>query len=638
MILLATHIPTGQSSRFELKGKSFRLGRAGAEDPEDKLSVPFDPKLSRRLALLELHAGVLSVQRDQSRYPLFHEGQEKERFQLLAGQRFSSGETVFELQEEAAQTLTVHVMERVNRGNAEKILQVLLSFQSLLNRWQEPGDLALESVELLKELIPDAQVAFFELDLSGETRALTPTALRPSRSLTAECLKEKLPAYHVWTSSGGLVQPTQFGDESWALAAPVLSTVDTLVLYAVGGRSRDIPGELERSALALVAQILAQHLEGRRSVVLQARVDAEARANRNLRLLLETIERSLSLHQEDGIEKAFLEGARRLSGAETAQFKRDLGAYLPQGGRSRLGSDSQGCFLAVAFEHFQAQGILCHNPLQRPFTSEHEAWLLALSGFAETVLENRRLHRQVRSSLDQLKESQAQLVRSSQWAAAGRLAANAAHELNTPLGAIKLSAETALSFLGEEAKAARGSLDLIQRSVDRCRKVTERLLVYSRPKEESEPEPFALWPVLDDSLSSLAPSLESRSVELTCSVEPHWQVLGNFQDCYWALTNVLKNAVEALAECDQPRKIRLSSRREDDLLLLSLEDSGPGIPEELGEQIFEPFFSTKKIGEGNGLGLAISRRNMRAWGGDLRLGHSGLGGAAFTMSLPLANL
>lgn len=627
MILVATHIPTGATTHFDLREGRFGLGRATDEDPEKKLAVPFDPKLSRRLAWLTLNDGTVLVERDQSRSPIFHEGDEKARFTLAPGQRFSSGETVFELFEGLARTLTVRDIEEIRHGSPERILQILLDLQDFLSRWHETTQLWEGAVALLGELLPEAEASFFDISAGDLPVPLVTTTLRPSRSLLAECLGQKAPVYHLW--SPGTDQPTRSNDEQWALAAPILSSVDRVVLYAVGRQSENRPGELERGALSLVAQTLGQHLEGRRSLFLAARVEAEAATNRNLSLLLETVKRSVSLQKNEVIEEAVLDSARRLTGADRAKFSPDLSAFLGER-RSRIERTAKGYSLGMVFERARPQGILCSNPPDRPFETEHEGWLGALMGFAETLLENRRLHREVNAALAQLSESQDQLVRSSQWAAAGRLAANAAHELNTPVGAIKLSTETAMAFL--EQGPALESLRLVLRSVDRCRGVTERLLTYSRPQNRKTREVISLAAVVEDSLSSVSPFLKSKSIQADCRVEEQ-QVVGDLQDCYWAITNVLQNAADALEPGGQ---LRLTSSLSDGMVVLLVEDSGPGVPGDLSERIFEPFFSTKKIGRGNGLGLTIGREALRAWGGDLTLEKSGLGGAGFALHLPAA--
>ena len=100
-----------------------------------------------------------------------------------------------------------------------------------------------------------------------------------------------------------------------------------MVLYAIGHDSEKTPGELERSALALVARTLSRHLEAGHSLMLAARVEAEQRANRKLRILLRGIERSLSL-QGEGVESAFLEAARELIDGGEVRFHRDLSGLL----------------------------------------------------------------------------------------------------------------------------------------------------------------------------------------------------------------------------------------------------------------------------------------------------------------------
>lgn len=632
MILVATHTTSGKSVQFELSGSRFYLGRSSSGDTKGKLAIDFDSKLSRRLAILTWQAGFLIVERDQSRYPLFHEGQEKDRFELFPGQRFSSGETVFELHQEMAQTLTVQMLEEAQKDSPERVLQVLLGFHPLLSTALPLTELASRATKLLAELLPAAQVGFFLMDPSGPPRPLTASPIQPSRSLVARCLEQKLPVYHIWSSAAGEGEPTRSGDEIWALAAPVLSSEDRLVLYARGRYCEEIPGHLERAALALVAQLLGQQLEGRRALDLAARVEAEARANRNLRTLLETIARCLNGESGQTFEPALLEGARKLTGAEHAAFVRDPrrkpevdSCSGSQGSRYGIDHCSEGSTLWVAFEsgNGKPEGMLCQNPPQRPFGEDQLEWLVALMGFAETLFENRALQRE--------------LVSSSQWVAAGRLAAKAVHELNTPLGAIRLSAESALAFLQRGPEPARQSMELILRSVDRCRKVTERLLASSSPRQEGRMDTFDLAPLVEDGLKDLESALQSRDVELDVELRGTCRVAGDLQDAYWAVSNLLKNAAEALSDSPPPRRLAISAEHRDGYLCLAIDDSGPGIPEELREKIFEPFFSTKRLGEGNGLGLALSRRNLRSWGGDVVLETGRLGGARFILKLPLSD-
>ncbi len=409
-------------------------------------------------------------------------------------------------------------------------------------------------------------------------------------------------------------------------------------LYFGRREGEPFPGFLEEFFAVFTRQGGAALLALTRLADLRYSNASIAAANEKLQALLDTVDRSLSLEAGHGFEQAILEGAGRLTGAQNVEFSDDLSGVLLGGNRYRCDADQRGQLLAYSFEANRPAGILCRNPADKPFNPSQVEWLGVLVSFAETLIENHRLHEQVSASLQQLKESQTQMVRSSQWAAAGRLAANAAHELNTPLGAIKLSAETAASFIKSGPQPALESLNLILRSVDRCKRVTERLLVYSKPRTEPVREPFRIGAVVEDSLSSVRPFLKSKNISVEVSLNPELEVRGDSQDCYWAITNVLKNGIDALEEPQQKRKeIRISGQHRGDFLYLKLDDSGPGVAPELAEKIFEPFFSTKKIGAGNGLGLAISRRNVRSWDGDIFLTESELGGACFVLKIPSAS-
>jgi two-component system sensor kinase FixL len=102
-----------------------------------------------------------------------------------------------------------------------------------------------------------------------------------------------------------------------------------------------------------------------------------------------------------------------------------------------------------------------------------------------------------------------------------------------------------------------------------------------------------------------------------------------------ALHNLLSNAVDAVSQAPGSAPgVVLSARRSGDSVLVVVEDSGPGVSQDVAERIFEPFVTTKP--DGMGLGLSISRSLLRSQGGDLRQERSGLGGARFVMTIPLA--
>lgn len=267
-----------------------------------------------------------------------------------------------------------------------------------------------------------------------------------------------------------------------------------------------------------------------------------------------------------------------------------------------------------------------------------------MQDFLDRTMENGNLHREVQASYAQLERTQEEVVRSSQWAAAGRLAANAAHELNTPLGAIRLAAEQASFFLDAEnaPKPAVLGIESILRSVDRCRQVTDRLLITSRPvdqgEQDSQASNHALLPIVKDAIASVQPYLRASDIQLADHrLVTDYKVHIVLQDVYWAVVNVLKNAIDALNEnASDSKKIAIGAKQTGDSIEIMIADNGPGVPPELESKLFEPFFTTKKLGQGNGLGLSLSRTNFRRWGGEIELVKSRDTGATFVLTIPRA--
>ena len=371
-----------------------------------------------------------------------------------------------------------------------------------------------------------------------------------------------------------------------------------------------------------------------------------AEQNRNLRSLISSFDQltEASLSSDSELMRQATQTIRQLTGADRVVFRAPALERQPDQERG-LVFEGQGW---PSFLYLRGNGpagnVLCLSAQANCFFQGHLEWCTLLRDFLDKTLENGSLHQRIKESLDQLTESQQEVVRSSQWAAAGRLAANAAHELNTPLGAIRLAAEQVRFFQGEGTPepAVQGLASII-RSVDRCREVTDRLLITSRPVDQGEvpnkPADVPIMPLLKDALAAVQPYLRASQIKLASHrLVGEYQGFAVLQDLYWAVVNVLKNAVDSVIEKEGgERRVAVGVEAKGDLVVVTIADNGPGIPEELREKIFEPFFTTKKIGSGNGLGLALSRKNLGQWGGEVQLGPEPVGGGAcFLISVPLA--
>ncbi|MNF78869.1 Phosphoglycerate transport system sensor protein PgtB [compost metagenome] len=153
-------------------------------------------------------------------------------------------------------------------------------------------------------------------------------------------------------------------------------------------------------------------------------------------------------------------------------------------------------------------------------------------------------------------------------------------------------------------------------------------------RDRHAPESVALQPALDDALALLAKRRRAMDVELIRDLPdaPLWVQAGETR-LRQVLGNLLANALDALAEKAQPRRIWLSTETSAEGVDLHLRDNGPGFSEDALRHAREPFFTTKTSAQGLGLGLAICDSLMRALGGELLLANHPEGGALLTLRL-----
>lgn len=390
-------------------------------------------------------------------------------------------------------------------------------------------------------------------------------------------------------------------------------------------------------------------LEKERVAEEKERVAAEkekvAEQNRNLRSLIGSFDvlTEGALSSDKALIEQGCDSIKTLTGAEQVFMGLTHLEHGAQVGGDLVYDNRQW----ASFLHLPGEGpsgnLLCLSATRDRFTQSQLEWCSLLRNFLDKTLENGSLHRRNKASLAKLRDTQDEVVRSSQWAAAGRLAANAAHELNTPLGAIRLAAEQVQFFSKEAPEPAQKGLQLILRSVDRCREVTDRLLLTSRPVDHganpTKPEETALRPILRDAMASVQPYLRATGINLASHrVTDDPMVDCVLQDVYWAIVNILKNSIDALNDDGggDNKRIAVALAVQDKDAVITIADNGPGIGPGLKDRIFEPFFTTKKIGQGNGLGLSLSRTNLRKWGGNLELKESQGPGATFQITVPLA--
>jgi PAS domain S-box-containing protein len=219
-------------------------------------------------------------------------------------------------------------------------------------------------------------------------------------------------------------------------------------------------------------------------------------------------------------------------------------------------------------------------------------------------------------------------------AAVGQLVSGVAHELNNPLAGISAFAQL-LEGAGPLTAEQRDAVDTIQMEAKRAAKIVANLLLFSRQRQP-ERSSVDLNRVLSDTLQLRRFVLSTEQIEvvtdLADGLPQSWADPFQLQQ---VILNLLINAEHALLGKKGKRKITLKTRRRGDRIILTVADNGPGMSDETLGRIFEPFFTSKPVGEGSGLGLAISHGIVRQHGGHLRATSVEGEGATFEIDLQI---
>ncbi len=268
---------------------------------------------------------------------------------------------------------------------------------------------------------------------------------------------------------------------------------------------------------------------------------------------------------------------------------------------------------------------------------------------------NHELAEQARQ-LQELAEQRAkQLIHADRMASLGVMSAGIAHEINNPTSFIAGNVQTLERFwdrlsplLGgdsERAEQTQRTLEFAQREIPamisgiklgvaRIVSIVQGLKSFARP-DEGERQTCQVRECVEQALMiSKTKWLQVAQVacDLPADLPAIWANSGQIQQ---VLINLLVNSADALADMPHGHgRVWIQARAVEGQVELVVEDNGPGVPDALIDQIFNPFFTTKEVGKGTGLGLSISAGIIHSHGGSLRYAHRAGGGARFSMTLP----
>jgi histidine kinase len=250
------------------------------------------------------------------------------------------------------------------------------------------------------------------------------------------------------------------------------------------------------------------------------------------------------------------------------------------------------------------------------------------------------------SDITQRLEAEQQLIQASKMATLGEMATGIAHELNQPLSVIKTASSFSIKKLKDKEPIAFETLSMllnkIDGNVDRATKIINHMRQFAH-KSDLDFEKVQVNEVLERAFEIFSQQLKLRGIEVIRDLERNLPKInadpGRLEQVF---INILLNARDAIEERWGPqetekaiKRITLKTRREGNIIICEVCDTGKGVPESIKDKIFEPFFTTKEVGKGTGLGLSISYGIIKDCGGSIQVNPNTPKGACFIIKFPI---
>ena len=253
----------------------------------------------------------------------------------------------------------------------------------------------------------------------------------------------------------------------------------------------------------------------------------------------------------------------------------------------------------------------------------------------DTILELRSTQMELRARMDAQRSAENRLVQAAKLAAVGEMAAGIAHELNNPLTSVTGFAELALEAIPHESETYQ-DLEMVMREARRARDVVRRLLDFARQSESTRAR-SSMNETVQDIVALTKHLIHTNGVELELDLEDNlpWALVDSNQ-MKQVLLNLVHNALQAMPAGGNIKIVtRTATRNGRDWIMVSVKDTGIGIPTADLTRIFEPFYTTRGNSGGTGLGLSVTYGIITDHGGQIEVESQPGMGAKFTVWIPL---
>ena len=261
-----------------------------------------------------------------------------------------------------------------------------------------------------------------------------------------------------------------------------------------------------------------------------------------------------------------------------------------------------------------------------PFLKEERDLIEAVARDIALILERKQ------AEVEQAK-LQEQLMHADRLATIGQLAAGVAHELNEPLGSILGFAQLAKKGEGLPPQA-KNDIEKIESASLHAREVVRKLLIFAR-QVPTKKTSASLNRVVEEGLTIFSSRCAKEGIELVCDLAPDLpEITADPAQLIQVLVNLSVNAIQAMPEGG---RLMIRTRKDPGQVLLLVEDTGVGMTEEVKGKLYLPFFTTKEVGQGTGLGLPVVHGIVTAHGGTIRVDSEPGKGARFEVRLPVGS-
>jgi len=273
--------------------------------------------------------------------------------------------------------------------------------------------------------------------------------------------------------------------------------------------------------------------------------------------------------------------------------------------------------------------------------------LISFWSYSRYLIKNRaniHLEKRVKRAIKKQQQQQQIIFHQASLSSLGELAAGMAHEINQPLQDLRLCTEYLdLSMRGARLSDSdfRENIEEIYQDIERIKNIVDHVRLFSSQQKNRIEKIFQIKPVIINAVSMIGRQYAKKEIELNLNIENNpGEIKGNPFKLEQLVLNLLANAKDALIEKENKisesfiKKIEISCIRNGNKIILKVSDNGIGLKPDQANRIFSPFYTTKKLGKGTGLGLTIVQEIVEEFGAEKKVRSVYMSGTVFEITLP----